>query len=1317
MSNGDAWGNIEKLKGSENYHTWSFAIKNLLDLNNYEKCILSDDQVEKDVDKLRKAKARLNLSVTPAVAVHIEQLQTAAQIWNKLKELFEDKGLIRRINLLRKLVTTQLENCNSMSEYVGQVLETSNKLHGIGFAVADEWLASILLAGLSDEFKPMIMAMESSGLNITADLVKSRLLENNYEKDPKNSAFLSKSQNKNKKPTSKLKCFNCGKKGHKAAECRSKAKSEEKTAEKSKTAFSAVYLSKNETNMDEWYIDSGASYHMSPFIELFENNKSSSITEITVANNDKMKVAGSGKLKIVINQREIEVNNVLHVPELSANLLSVDQITRNGNKVTFNNGECSIYNRHDECVVKAKGTDGIYKIKCSKARSLLSKCSSSSALTWHRRVAHINYTDLCRMRDGIVDGIKFEDDEIAVKNCQSCAEGKQTRDSFNHKSTRAHNKLDLIHSDLCGPMENVSIGGARYILTFIDDHTRKVFVYFLKSKSDVFQNFVNFKKMYEKQIERNIKVLRSDNGTEYCNKTFRSYLENHGIQHQTSNIHTPQQNGVAERMNRTIIEKAKCLLFNAKLSKCYWAEAVSMAAYISNHSYNSVLKNQTPEEAWTGKKVDLSDLKIFGATVMVYVPKPKRAKWDPNSRKLLFMGYSDTTKGYRCIDPQTKQITISRDVIFMEAEVDQPTIKIFQNKDDDDIKKPDDHEEETSNVESGYDIDSVRDEVVIIDDKVNRIDDHTDDDSFHSLFDADDTIVPEISDDDSCGDDDTHVPDATIIEAESTNANSDNGEIRRSTRKKTQRVIEGAIVYSAISSNVDDEPTTYEEVLKRSDKNQWLNAMKSEYQSLIENSTWDLVQLPPNRKTIKSKWVYKLKKDAAGNISKYKARFVAKGCSQKYGIDYQETYSPVVRYTTVRYLIALAVKHDLQIDQLDAVTAFLQGDLSEDIYMEQPQAFDDGSGRICKLKKSIYGLKQSGRAWNQKLNKQLMSFKLKKSRVDPCVYFNDDLSIIIAVYVDDILLFWKNETERNHIKTMLFSSFKMKDLGRANNCVGINITYEENTICLDQRSYISKILERFNMINCKKTATPSDPSEKLTIKMCPKNSQEAEEMKDIPYQQAVGSLLYLAQCTRPDIMFAINDVSRFNSNFGKSHWNGVKRIMRYIKGTQEFKLRYTKSKLNSIIGFSDSDYASDIDKRRSCTGYVFKMCGASISWESKRQKTVATSSTEAEYLALSAATKDAIWLKSLTAEVDKVDANKPIKIYCDNQSAIFLAKNDGFNTRAKHIDVRYHHIRDQIENNIIKVDYIPTTEMVADSLTKAVPGPKTQFCSSKMGLI
>lgn len=1283
---------LEKLKGSENFQTWSFSIQAMLEVQDLDKCISSDvNEIEEDAAKLKLSKAMIILAIEPHLYVHIQSCKTAIEIWTKLREMFEDKGLTRRIGLLRTLITTSLENSGCMEDFITKIIGTANKLNGIGFEISDEWVGSFLLAGLSNEYKPFIMGIESSGVKISGDLIKSRLYEMvSTNSSTSQQAFMGKKPG-NSKFT--MKCYGCGKIGHKRSQCWVKNKgSSGNFCVKDKTesnAFSAV-LSSTDLSKQCWYLDSGASQHMTPHHEWLRNVRPSTTKQISVANNQKMDVDTVGDMTININGRSIDVKDVLCVPDLAANLLSVSRITIMGNKVSFAVDGCSIFNEKNELLTRARLIDGVYKISASPVCNGMVAKSDTDFMTWHRRLGHLNFSDVRKLNNNKVNGVMFKDSGGDV-TCEVCVQSKQSRKPFSNKGKRATNMLDLVHTDLCGPMENESIGGKRYFLTFIDDYSRKLFVYFLKSKDETFDKFREFKAMVETQTERKIKILRSDNGGEYVNKEMQDFLQKCGIVNQTTIPHTPEQNGMAERMNRTIVERAKCLLFDAGLPKKFWAEAVNTATYLINRSLAKGT-GKLPEEVWINSSINLSNLKVFGTRAMIHIPKVQRKKWDPKSKELIFVGYCDRSKGYRLINPETGKITNSRDVIFLDESVGKSVVENLKS--------------DAILVDADEIVDDLKPNVPTV--GVDLVGDHHSEDEVDSL--GNQSNVESFED---CEDQDSDFkPDVAVPESSE--------RPRRSERPKLPKSFDDFVTYVATTEHITPEPTTVKEALEVDEKN-WEKAMKSEMDSLYENKTWILTDLPKGRKAIKTKWVFKTKRDDDGVIVRHKARLVVKGCSQRAGMDYDETYSPVIRYGSIRYLVALAARYELYIDQMDAVTAFLQGDLNEDIYVEQPEGFDDGSSKVCRLQKSMYGLKQSGRQWNLKLDEELKKFGLKKSKVDPCVYvkqFEENIRLIVAVYVDDLLIFWKNEDDRNQIKRSLSNAFKMKDLGMAKICVGLRISRDKDgNYYLDQEKYILQILETFNMSNCHPVATPSDPGQKLCKDMSPKSKEEEEEMQQVPYQQLVGALLYLVQGTRPDIAFSVGDISRYNSCFGKAHWTAAKRILRYLKGTAGIKIKYVKAVKDGLSGYCDSDWASDIDKRRSCTGYVFCLQNGAISWGSRRQPTVALSTTEAEYMALSSAIQEALWLKQFGQELGNVLPNGPVTIQCDNMGAINLAKNDAFQARSKHIDIRYHFIRDCITELNIEVKYAPTEKMVADILTKPVPGAKHLYCIKGMGLL
>ncbi|KAG8478903.1 hypothetical protein CXB51_028748 [Gossypium anomalum] len=433
--------------------------------------------------------------------------------------------------------------------------------------------------------------------------------------------------------------------------------------------------------------------------------------------------------------------------------------------------------------------------------------------------------------------------------------------------------------------------------------------------------------------------------------------------------------------------------------------------------------------------------------------------------------------------------------------------------------------------------------------------------------------------------------------------------------------------------DANQEPSNYSEAISCEDSEKWMFAMQEEMESLHKNKTWDLVKLPKGKKTVRCKWVFK-KKEGTPRVEepKYKARLVAKGYSQVPGVDFTDVFSPVVKHSSIRALLGIVAMHDLELEQLDVKTAFLHGELEEDIYMQQPEGFtvSEKEDYVCLLKKSLYGLKQSPRQWYKRFDSFMTSHDFKRSSFDSCVYFkknNDGSFVYLLLYVDDMLIAAKDKGEIRKVKAQLSEEFEMKDLGPAKKILGMEILRDRKT------------------------------------------NDEIEYMSHVPYSSAVGSLMYAMVCSRPDLSYAVSAVSRYMANPGKEHWKAVQWILRYLRGTTDVCLQFGRTE-DGVIGYVDADFAGDLDRRRSLTGYVFTIGGCAISWKATLQTTVALSTTEAEYMAITEACKEAIWLKGLFSEL-----NEDLQIstvFCDSQSAIFLTKDQMFHERTKHIDVRYH---------------------------------------------
>lgn len=478
--------------------------------------------------------------------------------------------------------------------------------------------------------------------------------------------------------------------------------------------------------------------------------------------------------------------------------------------------------------------------------------------------------------------------------------------------------------------------------------------------------------------------------------------------------------------------------------------------------------------------------------------------------------------------------------------------------------------------------------------------------------------------------------------------------------------------------------------------------MKNEIDSLYDNNVWELVELPKDRKPVGSRWVFKVKTNADGCIERCKARLVAQGYSQKKGLDYDETFSPVVRSESVRSVIAVASMNGLKLHQMDITTAFLHGDLEEEVYMKQPKGFvtQGQEHLVYRLKRSIYGLKQAPRCWNQALDAQLKRMGFEQSSNDPCIYTSTtDGLMILAVYVDDILLAGESPQRITQVKADLGEHFRVKDMGELHYFLGVNVKQNSDSteIWIGQPSYTQTVLKKFGLENCKPAATPVAQGTKLL-----KASEDSELFDATLYKSAVGMLLYLSGWTRPDIMFAVSNVARFCCKPTKEHWVAVKRILRYLKGTPNYGLMYcNKDGDRPLTGFSDADWAGDVNDRKSTSGYLFMMSGAPISWKTKKQTCVALSTAEAEYIALSAATQEVTWLRQLLNDM-LIQQAKPTTLYEDNQSAICIAQNPQYHTKTKHIDIKYHFIREKVLDNTIELSYCPTNDMLADMLTKGL---------------
>ena len=480
-------------------------------------------------------------------------------------------------------------------------------------------------------------------------------------------------------------------------------------------------------------------------------------------------------------------------------------------------------------------------------------------------------------------------------------------------------------------------------------------------------------------------------------------------------------------------------------------------------------------------------------------------------------------------------------------------------------------------------------------------------------------------------------------------------------------------------------------------------AMEEEINALTKNKTWEVVDRPANSRPIKNKWVFKVKLNPEGQIDRYKARLVAKGFTQIETIDYKETYAPVASMNTIRIFFAVANLRCMEIAQFDIKTAFLYGDLEEEIYMDYPDGYPNPENKVCRLTKSLYGLKQAPRNWNKKFDKFLQQFNLEQANIDKCLYFNNDRSLLLALYVDDGLIAAKDKKQLTSLIKYLQSNFEMKVM----NCeayLGFKIirNTQKRELSLVQNHYVDKILERFSMQDCKPASTPGEVGVKI------------EESPLLPienkFKELVGSLLYLVTCTRPDIAHAVSVASR-TSQPTEAHWNALKRVLRYLKGTRDIGITFRWEEFPELVGYSDADYANDVETRRSTSGYCIMYGGGPIAWRCQRQPIVTLSTTEAEYVSGCEMVKELIPIREQLIELEEISPEKPAIVLIDNQSAVRIAKNEAGQQRTKHIDVREKWLTEQAYNKKIEIRHISGDRQAADILTK--PLHKTKFTNNR----
>lgn len=1264
-------------------------------------------------------------SMATEMATQLLHCETSKQLWDEAQSLAGAHTRSQIIYLKSEFHSIRKGEMK-MEDYLIKMKNLADKLKLAGNPISNSDLIIQTLNGLDSEYNPIVVKLSDhttlSWVDLQAQLLtfESRIEQlNNLTNlnlnatanvankfDHRDNRFNSNNNwrgsnfrgwrgGRGRGRSSKAPCQVCGKTNHTAINCfhrfdKNYSRSNYSADSDKQGSHNAFIASQNSVEDYDWYFDSGASNHVThqtdKFQDLTEHHGKNSLV---VGNGDKLEIVATGSSKL----KSLNLDDVLYVPNITKNLLSVSKLAADNNIfVEFDKNCCFVKEKlTGKVILKGLLKNGLYQLSGTKGNPYAFVSVKES---WHRRLGHPNNKVLdkvlksCNVKVPPSDNFSF---------CEACQYGKMHLLPFKSSSSHAQEPLELVHTDVWGPAPIMSSSGFKYYVHFIDDFSRFTWIYPLKQKSETVQAFTQFKNLTENQFNKRIKVIQCDGGGEY--KPVQKLAIDAGIQFRMSCPYTSQQNGRAERKHRHIAEFGLTLLAQAQMPLHYWWEAFSTAVYLINRLPSQVTQNESPYSLIFHKEPDYKLLKPFGCACYPCLKPYNQHKLQFHTTRCVFLGYSNSHKGYKCLNSHGRTF-ISRHVIFNEDLF--PFHEGFLN-----TRSP--LKTTINNPSTSFPLcsagNSINDASIPIIEEENQ--DETNEEDSQGV-----TSDTEQTDNGSSEGDTTHEETPDIVQQQNVGESSLDTNTSNAIHTRSKSGIhKPKLPYIGITETYKDtvEPANVKEALTRT---LWKEAMQKEFQALMSNKTWILVPYQDQENIVDSKWVFKTKYKSDGSIERRKARLVAKGFQQTAGIDYEETFSPVVKASTVRVILSIAVHLNWEVRQLDINNAFLNGYLKETVFMHQPEGFVDPTkpNHICKLSKAIYGLKQAPRAWFDSLKTALLNWGFQNTKSDPSLFLlkGKDHITFLLIYVDDIIVTGSSNNFLQAFIKQLNDVFSLKDLGRLHYFLGIEVQRDASGMYLKQSKYIGDLLKKFKMENASPCPTPMITGRHFTV--------EGEKLKDpTVFRQAIGGLQYLTH-TRPDIAFSVNKLSQYMSSPTTDHWQGIKRILRYLQGTINYCMHIKPSTDLDITGFSDADWATSIDDRKSMAGQCVFLGETLISWSSRKQKVVSRSSTESEYRALADLAAEIAWIRSLLFELKLPLPRKPI-LWCDNLSAKALASNPVLHARSKHIEIDVHYIRDQVLQNKVVVAYVPTTDQIADCLTKPLSHTRFSQLRDKLGVI
>ena len=1387
--------------------------------------------------------------------------------WQNIERSFKTSGATGEFRILKKMENLRFPDTSGIQAVIdflaarSQIKAEASSI-GVNFIDLDrEQLLRFeilrFLSKLPEEFSPLVDQVVNGLDNYpTVESVELKLrtyAEMKYEVREESSTALLARRQDNRKPQNKNNkhCTYCGKDYHDESECFKKPENADKrpawwrdnktatddNVTKTRTLVTYTPTDRNVAllaSSDVFILDSGATIHLTSRRDALWSYQAKT-EKVYMADDSFRYTEGAGTLVFLLKDpdssnpndlTEIKVTNVHYAPWCQ-NLISTGSIANLNNniEVVSNSVQLKI-NLGAETLMVGKAVGKLYLLDFHKLqmptqtpldesafKAIQSNTPSTDALNklvmgWHVKLQHAGYTTMKRMIDELDLGAKIDLGDALeackekIQNCTICVRGKATRSPFTAAKKR-DNAFDLVHADLVGPLS----GQLKYLLAITDDATGYVWGWAMKSKDETGTLISAWLTLLKNQYGMTPKVFRSDGGGEFNNRFTKPAFAQHGVRFEITVPYTPEQNGVAERFNRSILDKTRCAIIQAKVSEEMWPHAAAVAIECINQTRN--YRNIRPSTALFKTKpveLDANNFHAFGCLVLARPPKKTKTKFEPRAIPCLYMGNAyeglggptPRQKGFKLWNPSTGKIMISRDVRFYENVF--PGSKFTLS----DIQKQIDGDPSPESTHA-----SVPPEVVELEETEKTTDDDNDVEIYVEIGKdrgptppdspvmsrTEQNIIPLASDSTTPG---TPQP-LDLSSASTTSENSDavSGSVqpivtttplqpaaRRvpTTETRSGRTASGqpsvserpatrsrqVASHSEISANGrqvitkrwgayvnnsiiglhepfmpervhlardnvqdwpdtlgdDDVPKTLEEAKRSPWWHLFSQAMDEQYRSLIAYGVFEICMPPPEAQVLGGRWVFQVKKNAVDSVvHTIKARWVVKGF-QQHDIDYQATFSPVAKITTIRILLAWASKHNLSVLQADAKDAFLHADLagatSKEVYMCHPDNFESGeAGSACRLVKAMWGLKESPLAFFAHFDKVLRQLGLTQAEPDECLYLGNNVTVV--VYVDDFLIVG-NHSDAESLMSLICSRMKVDRRGglvKAGDKItmlGINIVHTGTGFILSQKAKTQEFVDAFTNDRSASSSTPMD--DWRLKEWFAAHEQGGEKAVDrTKYLQAIGKLLYLATATRPDLAFVTGTLARYSADPKEPHWLAIHRVARYLKATTHRALDYTASTEKVLQQWSDADFAGDEDTRRSTSGALVQLYGMPVTWWSTRQRAVSTSTLQAEYISFAKAARTTAWIINILGYFGAPQVT-PVTAHIDNLAALHsLTDPIARSEKLRHLDVAYKYVRELIAGKIIEARHCTTNNMAADGLTKALRKQLHDKSVKMLGLI